>query len=493
MALGSRYTVLTQLIDDGRLVRSTDADPTVVLLPDQVAPLVAIGAISPTPLATALNESQATEAVLLQRDNSGYPLRLIDTAGATVMPLTDASLTLAPTPPGPYTAAASATQASGIIGTMLASPTAVDTLTKFVRVDLPAGTRAVRLNMAPLYAAKAIAAAWLTFDPGDDYEAGSVLAARDPARTFRLLPGEGRAFGVGRADLDLSAVYVVFELGAGSVYTDVSLAIECYQQPVADQIALALDRSATLRSAHLFMPFHEASGATAANSGSFGGATVTINGTTSAIWGTRGSITPVGDNYGLIGTESKEFLDLTTLPAGGGIFMSFRATRVTQHSSGLQALFGHSPVDTEGGFEFGVNATGALLLTLKGDGLAASTQAYNTMTLGQEYCYAFWLDRNTAAMYGVRDGGTTLITKAVSDISKPPRFASSRNLALLRRSAASPAADTYLGANSGVHRLRELFIARVEADLISQLPAAADLINKSPGRLPKAALRALGF
>lgn len=59
MALGSRYTVLTQVMDDGRLIRSTDADPTVVLTPEQASALIALGAISPVPVGS----DQVNEAV----------------------------------------------------------------------------------------------------------------------------------------------------------------------------------------------------------------------------------------------------------------------------------------------------------------------------------------------------------------------------------------------------------------------------------------------
>lgn len=88
MATGQRYTVLKPVNDDGRTVRPTDADPTIVLLPDQVAALVAVGAINPTPGAAARNEPDVTPAAApVDAGAFGVPLDGISDCYAAIVAL----------------------------------------------------------------------------------------------------------------------------------------------------------------------------------------------------------------------------------------------------------------------------------------------------------------------------------------------------------------------------------------------------------------------
>lgn len=79
MAVGSRYLVLTQVMDDGRLVRASDPDPTVVLTPTQAPALIALGAVSPIPVgADQVNESvTAGDLTSIVYDSAGYVLSYV--------------------------------------------------------------------------------------------------------------------------------------------------------------------------------------------------------------------------------------------------------------------------------------------------------------------------------------------------------------------------------------------------------------------------------
>lgn len=75
MATTNRYTVLQPVLDDGRTVYPGDTDPTVILTAAQAAPLIALGVISPTPGAAAIDEAEAlVVAAAVQRLGLGGEL-----------------------------------------------------------------------------------------------------------------------------------------------------------------------------------------------------------------------------------------------------------------------------------------------------------------------------------------------------------------------------------------------------------------------------------
>lgn len=240
-----------------------------------------------------------------------------------------------------------------------------------------------------------------------------------------------------------------------------------------------LDNLSSLRT---YLPLHESSGATAANYGTLGATSLTVGGTTTSIWTNRGCITPVGDNYTEVATAGPS-LSLAAGQEGQGILVALRATRKVQHSSGLQAIVGCSPVDGRGGFEFGITATGAMLCTIKGNGISATTQTYNIMTIDQEYLYVWWIEKDSggATVYGYRDGATALTSKSVA---AEVLFSNTLPLSFFRRSASSPASDTYVGANSGVHQIHDIFVARCTTAQGANLAAISAAFFKHKSIIP---------
>lgn len=436
------------------------------------------------------------------------------TTGALVNPLTgggipramDPTSLIPQSPAGPYTVAATATQASGIVGTMDATPTQAEVLARQVVVTPDeANCRAVLIaydDAAPA-TNKDAGPLWVTFNPGDDVQAAERLRTfSSGGQAWRVQPGERRIFGVGPTHDDISSIYLCHEYAAGGGgYTGLSSTIECYGEALATQLTLELasQMTANISDPYFYLPLHEASGSTAAGYLNGAAVTLTVDGTSpSSVWGNRGFWTPGTDNRIILTNSAyhdiirpSTILDncvwihhtliVPSLPIAAGtiVILDVGYYRGGSTYGGYRILLSSNSIG------FGYDKTGAAPASLFTTGIAS----YGA---GTELSVDWVLHRQT--------GETNITVDCYLNGNLAQSGQAAPGLPILdpewpicigaNVASSTPTFDSYLGRDNATNAIRIgdlVFYRSPDATLIANRAAAAQAINKRR-REPLAAL-----
>lgn len=426
------------------------------------------------------------------------------TTGALVNPLTGAPVPnnmqatepKTVTPSGPYSAAATGSQtAPGTIGTLTASPTLAEVLARQMRVDFAAGTRAFRVDTNNVYSAKACGPLYVSVHAADDVAAAGDFQVYDPTAVTRIQPGQEAWFAVGPDDPDIAYAHFVHELAGGAGYTDVKTTVQGYDQAISN--ALVLDSQSDLLSQltqkYIYVPMHETAGSTQASvqsNISAAPALVTINGTTTNIFATRGQITPSGDNYATLpGTSNGlgPYTALGPLIGVGVLLVMFQLYITTAQSTGLQYAMSRDIGASTGGWGLAFGADRKLYFRYRGNGEASQEIVSTALSTGTWHSIVAYYDCVNGVLVPYIDG-SPMTTLTFTNLNNAPTPPNGNALNLMRLSGT---ATSYMGLNSGVSAAAEFCTVQAQFDLSPYIADIAFEFVPGSRKLPlRAMLRA---
>lgn len=403
------------------------------------------------------SDQQALDVVYPLRRSDGTAYGLQTAEGDVLSAAMQPADALPMSPAGIITAAASATQASQIAGTMLATPTATDTLTRIVRKDCAAGARAVRLSLSGWLTERACGGAWVTISAADDVEAADILSSRLPSRgAFRVLPGQTVSLGVVEGEPNIASVYVAFEYASGTGFAGVTLSVSAYTQALADQMTLwqASSYQRKLASKHVYFPFSEAAGTITAHDAGIGvnpaSTVLSVSGTTTGLYADRGFITPNAANLNQIimsdAAYNAHFVPNGLQGIGGLLFIySIKCAAFVQEAGPIdQYLFGYGHFSAANSIQLFFDKTAGNV------SYRYSSKENNTLTkamtikagdsLITNVCHLFDF-KNAQVLTGIN--GAAMPTMSIPGTAAQPLAA--RNPVLLAKSDAS--SGLYLGSS----------------------------------------------
>lgn len=435
--------------------------------------------------------------VIIKKDINGVITGLTDDNGTdlNIPSLTGTTTPLPPgTPNGPHSIAATSSQSgTGTVGTMLASPTASDNLTKIMKVTAPADARAVTISYR-CPTGLACGRLWICVQPlVGDQEAAAKLAVRG-GEVFSLNGGESRSFGVTANDENLTYVYLVAEFASGTGYTDASVVVQWWTQGMANQITSEYNGQVLNKivSPYLYIPFMK-SGTTAGTVQRYSNVTglssdITLTGTEN--YSSRVPMLTV-DGTTYLADRTAAMADFTRLDADSQMIIIANAyfSGLTGTQYVLSFGIGVATGQKYGGY--GLASTSATVAKIKwqpnGDVSADLPGSSIPIAANTSIVFALLFDCRNNTIRSVANGieyaPCAMIFPTDSTKSKYPMPSATVGAGFAGRSQSSGASNI-MAANSAINRVFMLKRSASSEDINSKFLSIAQAAFAFPNELP---------